>query len=116
MPYTVYPNHRRRMRIFSTISKIFIPLGIVLLAIGATLLPLGIVGIAHTVATAETSAPASVTIEAIYSYLGLVFGIVTLAFGLPILLTGCVFRSIANGYKEEEQARVIDATDINENK
>lgn len=108
--------HKSRVKHFSVMATIFLPLGIVLLCFAALGLGLGIpmyTG-AITALAGETGGSAATEVQYGFTIVGglvlIALGIVSLVFGVPIFILNFVFRTIAKSSRMEDEARGVDYT------
>ena len=104
------PNHKRRVKVFWIISRVFIPLGIILTVLGAVGLPLSIWGLVAAVEK-EGAKAGVVVFEIVYSYIGMGFGISFLVLGVPMIITGSIFRGLSISERREDERNGTDYTD-----
>ena len=126
------PNHRRRIRTYTIISRIFTPIGIAALIVGIILLAVSIPNLAvildrianetECVQNGGTritcDVHASEAIGLAVAYTGLSFGIVHVLLGIPSLVIGIVFHSRAEANRAEDiasGAAPYDVHDVNQN-
>ncbi len=118
------PNHKRKVRAFGIMSRIFIPVGIVLTALNACLLTTGIVLVTLFAQPAIDSGGCVVSGASIHcngstpESLALGGGIAAasvggtfLFFGLAFLIVGIVFKGVARRNRAADEANGVDYAD-----
>ncbi len=118
--------HKRRVRTYSILAKVFLPVGLVLLILGVILLVLGIVmfvvglqSLIDSGACVQQGASYQCNIEGatggvsfVFGILGMVFGGLGLGFGLPLFILNFVFRSLARNNRKVDEANGVDYSDF----
>jgi len=118
MPETYAGTHKRKVKVFTILSRVFLPVGIVFLAFGVISLAIGLPFLVQTIVGAAESTDCVVTETSIQcqGYTGaLIFifttlvslGSVSFFLGLPIFILNFVFRSIAKRNKAADEAAGI---------
>ena len=116
--------HKRRVRTYTILSRVFLPVGIVLLACFVILLPFGIFGAIQgyeqllndpSCVVTETSMRCSDLNAATpfaLGILGIVFSSLGLTFGLPLFILSFVFRNRARANRAADEKNGIDYSDF----
>ena len=116
--------HMRKVKTYSILSKVFLPIGIVLLALFLLLLPIGIFNIIQGIAEMEKSGNCVVTETSIrcsdlseaaafvIGVLCIVFSSLSLTFGLPLFILSFVFRGRARANRALDEKNGIDYSDF----
>lgn len=117
-PYTYAGTHKRKVKTFTILSRVFLPLGIVFLVLGAVLLGVGIPGTITSLEAMEQSGECVRTATSIHcsgeksamfalSVVGVSLGGTFFLIGLPLLICAIVFRSVAKACRKEDEAQGI---------
>lgn len=118
MPETYAGTHKRKVKVFTILSRIFLPVGIVFLASGIISLSVGLPFLIQTIVGAAESTDCIVAETSIrcQGYTGALIFIFTtwvslgscaFIIGLPMFILNFVFRNIARRNKAEDEARGI---------
>ena len=122
IPGSYRGTHKRKIKAYHIISRIFLPLGIVLLALGVILLACCIPGTIAGLRELEASGSCAQTATGyhceanaeaglfVFTIIGLAFGITDFTLGLPMLIIASVFRSVARACRMEDEANGVDFT------
>ena len=115
----------KRVRTYSILSRVFLPVGLVLLILGVAMLVAGIVGATIFTTKAieagqctQSASGTSCTIlpgDAVaftFSILGIVFGSLGFTFGLPMFILSFVFSGRARANRELDEKMGVDYTDF----
>ena len=116
------PDHKRRVRAFSIISRVFIPVGIVCIVLGIVLLAASVPFFVDALLKAEQSGDCVVTQTSIrcqgvvgaqiaWSTVGMTFGLIHTLFGLPLIIIGPIFRGKARQLRSIDESKGIDYGD-----
>lgn len=116
------PDYKRRVRAFSIISRVFIPVGIVCVVLGIALLAASVPFFVDALLKAEQSGDCVVTQTSIrchgavgaqiaWSTVGMVFGFFHTLLGLPLIIIGPIFRGKARQLRSIDESNGIDYGD-----
>ena len=105
--------HKAKVKHFSTMARIFLPIGIVLLAFLVIGLATGIPLFYHSVVniveeSGSTANDVNNAFSIVWAWLLIAFGIVSGVFGLPLFVLSFVFRTLARSAREEDIANGVD--------
>ena len=105
--------HKAKVKRFSTMARIFLPIGIVLLAFLVIGLATGIPLFYHSVVNiveegSSTASDVNNAFSIVGAWLLIAFGIVSGVFGLPLFVLSFVFRTLARSAREEDIANGVD--------
>lgn len=124
MSDVIQPNHKRRVRTYSILHRVFLPVGIVLLALGVLMLGFGIYFMVTALASVDAAScvqsaygtRCTVEGEAAFALTGgivlLVFGILGLSFGTPLFVLNFVFGSLAKKNRAADETAGVDYSDF----
>lgn len=123
--YTYRGTHKRKVKAYHILSRIFLPLGIALTVIGIVLLAVSIPNFVGTLVFLDESgacvssasgvrcsATAGETSSLVLSSLGLGLGLSAFLTGLPMFILSFIFRAAAKNNRAEDIAHGIDYTDF----
>ena len=121
-PNPIQRHHKRLVKTFTIISRIFLPVSIVFLAISVILLAVNIPMLINAIATMEASGSCVQTSagvhcdgpgtpEFVLSVIGLSGSATLFSFGLPMLIVAIVFHNVARSRRAEDEAKGIDYSD-----
>ena len=114
--------HKRKVKVYATLSKIFFPVGLVLLILGVVLLPISIVWMVNTVLALDASGQCVHTATSIrcndaewtlvFPILFLVFAAPSFVIGLPMFILSFVFRNKARANRALAENNGVDYSDF----
>ena len=113
------PDHKKRVRAYSIISRVFIPLAIVCLCIGVVFMAASVPFFVQAILAAPNSPDCVVTSSSIrcngaigsqivWSALGMSFGFAHLILGIPLMIIGPIFRVKARQNRAIDEANGVD--------
>ncbi len=117
------PTHKARVRAYSILSRIFIPLGIVCLCLGVVITAVSVPFFVQAILAAPNSQDCVVTASSIrcngalgaqivWSALGMSLGLAHLVFGIPLMIVGPIFRVKAKQNRALDEQAGIDYGDF----
>ena len=121
-PNPVQPHHKRLVKAFTILSRIFLPVSIVFLAISVILFAVNTPMLLNAIATMEASGSCVQTAtgmrcngpgtpEFVFSVVGLSGAATLFSLGLPMLIVAIVFHNVARSRRAEDETKGIDYSD-----